>query len=399
MQSQFERWCSSPARDTVVLATLFAPLSAFAPQALAQDPLPIVEIVEASIDAADSPVQLAADIYEMDEVAELMINQDVKGGAVRVYLDEELLGQFPAAEGDLFDVALPSRATLGSLLQVVGLDGTVLLQSPVMERTFFRGNVLVSGAYGSSEPDVADLLYIYEFLYNGGPAPAVLAHADVDGNGTVELLDLLVLWDHLSGGLSYYLPLADVRYDGSLTDSMVFLANFEDLGNWGKAIHCPPKEKEGAKPKDLDGNPKTKEWTFPCTHAALGAANPLYSTMSTAWGPRDPDLVPDGGNSAFIWMLYCVSVESGEPETTRKPLGKCMWPNGQNKKSIGAGTVTYTSTNPNQNDGPVGAAYKFVTDLATCKLTITKDADGNGTFETDVYSGDPSGWNRWPAGV
>jgi hypothetical protein len=76
-----------------------------------------------------------------------------------------------------------------------------------------------------------------------------------------------------------------------------------------------------------------------------------------------------------------------------------MWPRGKNKFSRVGNTITWISRNPYAKDGPLNAAWKFETDLTTCKVKVTRDLDGDGTFEFTDYTGDPSGWPFWPDGI
>jgi hypothetical protein len=385
---------------SVLLASLA--LATFGVAASSQDPARTIDDVLAYHADGDSAVQLATSLFERDEVASFVVLKDSGAGTNLVYLDGSLIGTFSVNVGDTYNVPIPTTAKAGSQVDVFAGDGTLLRSVSVLERTYYRGNVLYSSFYGESPADLVDVVFLYNYVFNGGPAPSNLVHADVDGSGIIDVTDVLKLYFHVTGAITYDMPLGDIRYDGSLTTSNMFLASTVD--DWSNGISNPPKKGEGAKDVDLDKNPKTTEWTFPCTHQWCGAGFPQYSTMSTAWGPRNPGpgVVPDGANSSFIWMLYCVSFATGQPVVSHKPIGKCMWPNGRNHRSVANGHAIYTSYNPDKippGPGGVNKEYKFDTNLATCVLTITLDNDGNGTHETPVYSGAPGGWSGWPAGV
>jgi hypothetical protein len=51
-----------------------------------------------------------------------------------------------------------------------------------------------------SGPDVADLTYLVDYLFNGGPAPPLPNAADVDGSGEIDVADVSYLVDYLFNG-------------------------------------------------------------------------------------------------------------------------------------------------------------------------------------------------------
>ena len=51
-----------------------------------------------------------------------------------------------------------------------------------------------------SGPDIADLIYLVDYMFNGGPEPLVLATADVDGTPGIEIGDLVYLVDYMFNG-------------------------------------------------------------------------------------------------------------------------------------------------------------------------------------------------------
>jgi hypothetical protein len=51
-----------------------------------------------------------------------------------------------------------------------------------------------------SGPDVADLTYLVDYLFAGGPVPGVMAATDVDGTGAVDVADLTYMVDYLFAG-------------------------------------------------------------------------------------------------------------------------------------------------------------------------------------------------------
>ena len=53
---------------------------------------------------------------------------------------------------------------------------------------------------GSGSIDVADLTYLVDYLFGGGPPPPCLLEGDVNGSGGIDVSDLTYLVDYLFGG-------------------------------------------------------------------------------------------------------------------------------------------------------------------------------------------------------
>ena len=54
---------------------------------------------------------------------------------------------------------------------------------------------------GSSTIDIADLVYLVDYMFNGGPEPPVMEAADVDGSGgVIDIADLVYLVDYMFNG-------------------------------------------------------------------------------------------------------------------------------------------------------------------------------------------------------
>ena len=59
----------------------------------------------------------------------------------------------------------------------------------------FRGT---SAATGNPVVDIADLVYLVDYMFLGGPEPPVMAAADVDGSGgIIDIADLVYLVDFM----------------------------------------------------------------------------------------------------------------------------------------------------------------------------------------------------------
>lgn len=50
-----------------------------------------------------------------------------------------------------------------------------------------------------SEPNIADLLYLVEYMFNYGPAPPIMDMSDVNGSGLLDISDLLYMVEYIFG--------------------------------------------------------------------------------------------------------------------------------------------------------------------------------------------------------
>ena len=54
--------------------------------------------------------------------------------------------------------------------------------------------------------DIADLVYLVDYMFNGGPSPPSMEEADVDASGQVDIADLVHLVDYMFNGGPAPLP-------------------------------------------------------------------------------------------------------------------------------------------------------------------------------------------------
>jgi YD repeat-containing protein len=71
----------------------------------------------------------------------------------------------------------------GNIIKIVTTGSATLFQ---------RGDVNVDGAL-----DLSDGVFIFSYLFTGGPPPSCLKSADTDDNGTLEITDGIRLLSHL----------------------------------------------------------------------------------------------------------------------------------------------------------------------------------------------------------
>lgn len=127
---------------------------------------------------------------------------------VVVSIESELLTDSTDADGryiipglhdGLYDVAVAHayyRDTLVVGVTVADGDTTSLDVVLAFECPYVAGDANAD----QSGPDVADLTYLVDYLFNGGPAPPLPSAADVDGSGGINVADVSYMVDYLFNG-------------------------------------------------------------------------------------------------------------------------------------------------------------------------------------------------------
>ncbi len=82
-------------------------------------------------------------------------------------------------------------------------DGVGDVCETVTECIGLRGNI--DGIIGDVI-DIADLVYLVDYMFNGGPPPPSMEEADVDASGQVDIADLVYLVDYMFNGGPAPLP-------------------------------------------------------------------------------------------------------------------------------------------------------------------------------------------------
>ncbi|MDH3935845.1 MAG: dockerin type I domain-containing protein, partial [candidate division Zixibacteria bacterium] len=57
--------------------------------------------------------------------------------------------------------------------------------------------LLVGDVNLDGQIDIADLIYLIDYQFQSGPAPMILAGADMDKSGFLDISDLLILIDYM----------------------------------------------------------------------------------------------------------------------------------------------------------------------------------------------------------
>jgi len=94
--------------------------------------------------------------------------------------------------------AIPDIVGDGSMEMVVGgRDGTLACFSGGLDAlVYICGDIDGDG----SEPNIADLVYLVDYMFAGGPPPPVLDAADVDGLDEINIADLVYMVDYMFNG-------------------------------------------------------------------------------------------------------------------------------------------------------------------------------------------------------
>ena len=67
----------------------------------------------------------------------------------------------------------------------------------------YRGNIDNDPAEGIT---ISDLVFLVDYMFNGGPEPLCLDEADVDADGTIDIADLVYMVDYIFLGGPAPLP-------------------------------------------------------------------------------------------------------------------------------------------------------------------------------------------------
>jgi len=91
--------------------------------------------------------------------------------------------------------SIPDIVGDGSMEMVAGgRDGTLACFSGGLDAlNYICGDIDNNG----SEPDIADLVYLVDYMFNSGPPPEVMEAANMDGEGEITIADLVVLVDYM----------------------------------------------------------------------------------------------------------------------------------------------------------------------------------------------------------
>jgi len=138
-----------------------------------------------------------------------VISGTSSGSGFNIYLLDasstrsDMITESPATDCAMIDIG--GRAALEQSLLVRDLGRRIALWYTLQNATWFSGpadgqtdpKVLVGDINGDGQgPDISDLVYMVDFMFGGGPQPAILQAADiVSPLGIVDIGDLVYLVD------------------------------------------------------------------------------------------------------------------------------------------------------------------------------------------------------------
>ncbi len=146
------------------------------------------DIAEAGGDINPATLQVA-DVPSHDSVVVMSGVPCLVGDAIRVYFPVK---DFVLAQGLLFDYAYVPFTITGEFT-----DGSPL----EISSTVIIGGHISGDVTGDGSVDIADLIYIVEYMFQQGPPPRIMRQADVDATGgPVDIGDVIYLVDFMFQG-------------------------------------------------------------------------------------------------------------------------------------------------------------------------------------------------------
>lgn len=120
-----------------------------------------------------------------------------------------MIPSLAAGDSAVISVMWNSSASVGDNEVYVKIDGDNLSIDSDRSNNLASATITVSAQFlcgdidgsGSSTVDIADLVYLVDYMFNGGPVPPVMEAADVDGSGgNIDISDLVYLVDYMFVG-------------------------------------------------------------------------------------------------------------------------------------------------------------------------------------------------------
>jgi hypothetical protein len=120
------------------------------------------------------------------------------GASIHFTLGALACDAVPSGGGVATCAVIPTSAGAKTLTATYAGDGSHLASSASQD--FEVVGVLRGDANGNGTRDVADVFYLINALFAGGPPPATTCRGDVDGNGIVDVNDVFYLINFLFAG-------------------------------------------------------------------------------------------------------------------------------------------------------------------------------------------------------
>ena len=142
-------------------------------------------------DPVDVKGGLGADTWVQQFMWETPVMVVLTGSGVPLYGD--VLGFVPESPTQVYNLATYATILATEIPTVVFTDMTVSAGCCTV-----RGDINHAG--GASPIDIADLVYLVDYMFNQGPEPPCLEEADMDASGEFDIADLVYLVDYMFTG-------------------------------------------------------------------------------------------------------------------------------------------------------------------------------------------------------
>lgn len=140
--------------------------------------------------ATPQPTETVAPVLE--NTAPVTVETSPKAG-------EEINWQVIASGGNVQTLgSFVLGSTIGQVAAGTSTVGDLTLQSGFWQN--FGVNYLCGDLDGSGDIDIADAVYLVNYIFSGGPAPNPMAAGDTDCDGAITIADAVVLVNYIFAG-------------------------------------------------------------------------------------------------------------------------------------------------------------------------------------------------------
>jgi len=154
-------------------------------------------------------VVVTTKVWSDNGVAQVELNFDAGSGYVAAAMHDDGLGHDSSAGDSVFTAVIPPQPDSTVVAFFIAAENGAaqtntdppyapdLAVYRYLDRNFPCGDIDTNG----DGPDISDLVYLVDWMFTGGPPPAVMDAADVDNSGgEIDISDLVYLVDYMFTG-------------------------------------------------------------------------------------------------------------------------------------------------------------------------------------------------------